>query len=119
MKTLSPDCGEHMKLISKMYTALGLAVSLAMLSGCAISKTSEAPPKIGGDGVSDVFLAAAKQCHSEIKGPLATDKYQACVKDRLDSAIRQLQIHSDCTASINACKAALQSSCEQVEIKHD
>ncbi|MBD8089155.1 hypothetical protein IFT48_04105 [Pseudomonas fluorescens] len=84
------------------FIALGLFSALVVLSGCTTQSAPQPAPKTSKDGVSEVIVAAALQCHSDAPG---NEKYfRTCVKNKIDLAIVSLQGFSSCIATTEGCK---------------
>ncbi|AXH59559.1 hypothetical protein [Pseudomonas amygdali] len=86
-----------MFLNSKLPSCLGLLVITAVLAGCA-TPPAPAPKAMNDDeAVSEVFIAAAKQCHSDKPG--SVEFFKPCLKSKLDASIEKLQLLSKCVSS--------------------
>lgn len=86
-----------MILNSKRPPCLCLLLVIAALAGCATQK-APAPKALNDDeAVSEVFIAAARQCHSDKPG--SVDYFKPCLKSKLDASIEKLQLLSKCVSS--------------------
>lgn len=92
-----------MILNPKLSTCLGLLLMTAVLAGCA-TPPAPAPKALNDDeAVSEVFIAAARQCHSDKPG--SVDYFKLCLKAKLDASIAKLQLLSKCVSS-EGCRPA-------------
>ena len=104
-------------MITRINPALRgwLLAPLILLSGCTLQVQEKHALEPTQDGVSEVFIAAAKKCHSDVPG--SEKLFTGCLKTNLDASIQKLQMLSDCVSSTEGCKPkALQSAHDQ-EIK--
>jgi len=86
-----------MVLNLKLPSGIGLLMAAAVLAGCATQQV-QAPNKLNDDeAVSEVFIAAARQCHSDKPG--SVDHFKPCLKSKLDASIEKLQLLSKCVSS--------------------
>lgn len=86
-----------MVLSLKLPCGIGLILSAAVLAGCATQQV-QAPNALNDDeAVSEVFIAAARQCHSD--KPRSVDYFKPCLKSKLDASIEKLQLLSKCVSS--------------------